>query len=666
MNKPFLMAGAAGLVLLATSSAQAQSVDYGSLQQLFGEPVTTSATGTPQRSTEAPADMQIITADEIRRSGETTIPGILQRAAGIDVLNESAGQTDVNVRGYDQGSSPRLLVLVNGRQVYQDHYGETVWSTIPVQLEEIRQIEVVKGPNAALFGFNAVSGVINIITYNPKYDDTNIATLRGGLNGQREGSLVTTFKLGPAVSARLSVGGQAQDEWKPVGTVLPASAFESPNSLKSNLDVVAQLAPKTELRVEGSWSNVQENQLVGSTYDNVKTVTTSEKATLTSDTSIGQVQGSAYSNQMNVRYPFADWYNVIDVASLQDQFKIGADNTFRIGGEFRQNTLNTSPIGGAHVSYDVLSGSGMWNWAINPQLTTTAAVRIDDLMLSRSGVFAPGVPLADNSDWNRDIVQPSVNLTVAWRPTAHDTFRLSYARGVQAPSLIEFGGLQLPITPFPHFTIDLMGNPYLKPSILSNYEAAYDHDFVVAKVGLRVFYQDWSEIKSSITGLGGLTTNPTATTNGAISYQNASNSNETGVELTASGKIPGGFNWHADTTYTDVKDSLFTGVNAVIDQVAFQETTPKFRGNVGADWEQGPWETDANLHYIGDYQFYNLVTGDLGPVKAYTNLDARVGYKFKGGFTVALSGQNLLSERQKQTTGLEAERMAQITVSKSW
>jgi len=287
-------------------------------------------------------------------------------------------------------------------------------------------------------------------------------------------------------------------------------------------------------------------------------------------------------------------------------------------------------------------------------------------MLNRAGSFAPGVPLADNSDWNRDIVQPSVNLTLAWRPTAHDTFRVSYARGVQAPSLIEFGGLQLSETPFPHFTIDLMGNPYLKPSILSNYEASYDHDFVVAKVGLRVFLQDWTDVKSSITGLGGLTINPTLTTNGAISYQNASNSTETGVELSASGKIVGGFNWHADTTYTDVKDSPFTGVNAVFDQVAFQETTPKFRGNLGVDWEQGPWETDANLHYVGDYQFYNLVTGDLGQVKAYTNLDMRVGYKFKDGITVAVSGQNLLTERQKQTTGLEAERMAQLTVSKAW
>ena len=74
--------------MLGATTAVAQSVDYGAAEQMFGEPVTTSATGSPLRSTEAPADMQIISAAEIRQSGETSIPGILQRAAGIDVLNE--------------------------------------------------------------------------------------------------------------------------------------------------------------------------------------------------------------------------------------------------------------------------------------------------------------------------------------------------------------------------------------------------------------------------------------------------------------------------------------------------------------------------------------------------------------------------------------------------
>ena len=102
--KTALFAGASVgfLILASATAASAQSIDYGAMQQLFNEPVTTSATGSPQRSTEVPVAMEIISAADIKRSGATSIPGIpgiLQRVAGVDVLNFSAGQSDVNVRG---------------------------------------------------------------------------------------------------------------------------------------------------------------------------------------------------------------------------------------------------------------------------------------------------------------------------------------------------------------------------------------------------------------------------------------------------------------------------------------------------------------------------------------------------------------------------------------
>ena len=177
------VAAALALTLGAAHGACAQSIDHGALEQLFNEPVTTSATGSPQRATDVPVDMSIITADDIKRSGATDLPTILSRVAGVDVLNWSAGDADVSVRGYNQAFSPRLLVLIDGRAIYLDDYGRTAWSNLPVTLTEIRQIEVVKGPNTALFGFNAAAGVINIITYNPLYDTINTASVNGGTQG---------------------------------------------------------------------------------------------------------------------------------------------------------------------------------------------------------------------------------------------------------------------------------------------------------------------------------------------------------------------------------------------------------------------------------------------------------------------------------------------------
>lgn len=656
--------------LLCVTAAQAQSVDYGAAEQMFGEPVTTSATGSPQRATEAPADMQIISAAEIRQSGETSIPGILQRVAGIDVLNESAGQSDVNVRGYDQANAPRLLVLINGRQVYLDHYGTTVWQTLPVQLSEIRQIEVVKGPGSALFGFNAASGVINIITYNPKFDKTNVVSARVGNNGQQSASVATTFTLGDSFFARLSAGAQKQHEWAITGALPLQSSIINPRSFNFAADTVTQIAPKTELRIEASLANSQETLLDGNSYDISKMITTSGMATLTSDTDYGMIEAKAYRNQLSAKYVMSDpinWVNTITVASLQDLFKLGADNTIRIGGEYRHNTMNTAPLTGGKVQYDVFSASGMWNWAITDQVTTTAAVRVDSLNLSRTGTFPARIPLADNNIWKRTITEPSLNFTGAWRPTATDTVRLSYARGVQAPSLIELGDMQLAQTPFPGFTIDIMGNPYLNPSIVTNYELAYDHAFSFAKVGIRLFLQDWADIKGSYNPAG-TPIAPTATTNmGIIVTHNDSNSEMKGVDATVTGKLFDNLSWRADYTYTDVKDSPFAGVSTTATSVAFQSTTPKYRGNVGLTWAQGAWEADANLHYVGSFKFYDMTDSSLQPVKAYASLSSRIAYRLEDqGVTFALSGQNLTSERQAQTRGLQAERRVQFTVSKDW
>ena len=104
-------------------NARAQSVDHGALEQLFGEPVTTSATGKPQKVSEVPANMEIITQEDIRRSGADNIPDILQFITGMDVRRFGFGETSVAVRGLNRAMNARLLVLVNGRQVYQDDYG---------------------------------------------------------------------------------------------------------------------------------------------------------------------------------------------------------------------------------------------------------------------------------------------------------------------------------------------------------------------------------------------------------------------------------------------------------------------------------------------------------------------------------------------------------------
>jgi iron complex outermembrane receptor protein len=95
--------------------------------------------------------------DDIRRSGALSISDVLQFIPGVDVRHYGLADAEVGIRGYNEPYNSRLLVLVNGRQVYSDDYGHVNWASLPVQLSEIRQIEVIKGPNSALYGFNAVA-----------------------------------------------------------------------------------------------------------------------------------------------------------------------------------------------------------------------------------------------------------------------------------------------------------------------------------------------------------------------------------------------------------------------------------------------------------------------------------------------------------------------------
>jgi len=658
---------AALLPLAVAASAHAQSIDYGSLETLFGEPVTTSATGSPQRSAEVPVDMTIISADDIKRSGAHDLPTLLGRVSGVDVLNWSSQGNDVGIRGYNQPMSPRLLVLVNGRQVYLDHYGFTAWSTIPVQLSEIRQIEVVKGPNAALFGFNAVSGVVNIITYNPKYDTVGSASVTAGSRNDREVSLVQTLRLTPKLSARISAGAAKMDEWDNTAGFASTEYWPTPSRANVNLDTVASLTDKTELRFESSYSNTQASDRV-SNYDAVysKYITGSVKLGITSETAMGLITGSAYRNTLRVTnylgVPII-LRNTISVYQVQDLFKVGP-HTFRLGVEYRNNQMPTTPLAGGEVSYRVLAPSAMWNWAISDTVSTAVAVRSDNVSLKRTGTFPAGFPLADNANWDRDFSTLSYNAGLVWRLSEKDTVRLMGARGVQAPTLIELGGFQLTV-PVPFLgSLAVMGNPGIAPSIVKNVEASYDHSFKAAKIGLRLFSQSTDKVKGQPDSTN-LFQFPTMTTYAAIAWANTANSKMTGYEISASGKLGAAGHWSGDYTGTDIKDTAIGGASLVESRTDFARLSPKVRANLNVGWAGGKWTLDAFIHHTGRFETFAPTTYAVVKIPAYTTLAANVGYKVGHDMTVSVSGQNL-GGAHVQTAGFKTPSTVFVSLSKRW
>lgn len=136
------------------------------LQSAYQRQVVT-ASRYSQDPLRAPSSITIVTAEDIRTSGATSLPQVLRQVPGIDVMELSAGNQELSIRGFNRRFSNKVVVLLDGRSVYQDFAGATIWAYIPVTLEEIERIEVVRGVGSALYGANAFAGVINIITRQP-------------------------------------------------------------------------------------------------------------------------------------------------------------------------------------------------------------------------------------------------------------------------------------------------------------------------------------------------------------------------------------------------------------------------------------------------------------------------------------------------------------------
>jgi iron complex outermembrane receptor protein len=135
----------------------------------------------PEKLSETASAIQVITQEEIRRSGVTSIPEALRLASNLQVAQVDARQWAITARGFNSTTADKLLVMIDGRSVYTPLYSGVFWDVQDLMLEDVDRIEVISGPGGTVWGANAVNGVINIITKNAK--ETPGWLLSGGGGG---------------------------------------------------------------------------------------------------------------------------------------------------------------------------------------------------------------------------------------------------------------------------------------------------------------------------------------------------------------------------------------------------------------------------------------------------------------------------------------------------
>jgi iron complex outermembrane recepter protein len=173
-----------------------------SLEQL-GDIEVTSVSRKPEKQFHAAAAVHVITQDDIRRSGATSIPDVLRLSPGVEVARVNANQWAVGIRGFGSRLSRAVLVLIDGRAVYNPLFAGTYWEVQDTMLEDIERIEVVRGPGGALWGANAVNGVINIITRSAKETQGGLVTAGGGSEERGFGSVRYGGRIGPKAHYRV-------------------------------------------------------------------------------------------------------------------------------------------------------------------------------------------------------------------------------------------------------------------------------------------------------------------------------------------------------------------------------------------------------------------------------------------------------------------------------
>lgn len=152
------------LVLAPEAEAQTTQALKGlTIEQLMQIDVTL-ATRTPEPVATAPTAISILTGDDIRRAGITTLADAVALADGVHVARFNNGTWSVTARGFAAVTANKMLVMIDGRTVYSLLFTGVFWNALDYELEDIDRIEVVRGPGATLWGANAVNGVINIVT----------------------------------------------------------------------------------------------------------------------------------------------------------------------------------------------------------------------------------------------------------------------------------------------------------------------------------------------------------------------------------------------------------------------------------------------------------------------------------------------------------------------
>lgn len=619
-----------------------------SLEQLMSIKVT-SVSKKEETLSQTAAAVSVITQDDIRRSGSTTIPDALRLAPGVDVGRVDSHEWAVGVRGLNDTFSSSLLTLIDGRSIYSPLFSGTFWQAQDVVMEDIERIEVVRGPGATLWGANAFNGVISVVTKPASETQGVLVSSGSGSEEYAAESVRYGGKLGDNTYYRVYAkyndwgeldrvnGAPADDAWwkMQTGFRLDHEPSEADHfTLQGDLyhmdadqaiPVVSLAQPGVNSQ-PGMWRQTGGNMLGRWTHD------FSEQSDFTLQT---------YYDGEQLDLPLLhETRNTLDLDARQ-RFQLGSRQEVVWGGGYR---LNASDLNGDYAVglLDTTPQEQIFNIFGQDEIT----------LLPDTLRFTLGTKLEHNNftgfEW-----EPGARL--AWTPTEKQTFWASVSRAVRTPSEIErYGMLNLAVLPAipprPETLVTILGDPDFSSEELIAYELGYRTQpldqlsldltaFVHSYRGLRgasdsINYSHYPSYLQSVTVIA-----------------NSVSGETYGTELAATWQVTG--RWRLTGTYSLLESDLgqppdnITGqtvtysVHAPEQQVSLRSSLdvtkdidfdlgPRFVGRTGASGIYFPGSTTA------------------GPIPSYFTFDARLAWRASDSLEISIVGQNLVDSPHRE------------------
>jgi iron complex outermembrane receptor protein len=599
------------------ASAQAQPASRAGLADLSLEELAnlkvTSVSRRAEPLSAAPASIFVITSDDIRRSGATSLPEALRLAPSLHVARVDARQYAISARGFNSTVANKLLVLIDGRAVYTPLFSGVFWDAQDTLLEDIERIEVISGPAGTLWGANAVNGVINVIT--KQATDTR-GTLAYAGGGNEESGLGTRHGL------RLDNGGGLRVYGKGFGrdSTVRASGADVPDQWQSG-----------QAGFRADWgAGTDSYTLQGDAYQGKADQAAPGDIRISGGNLLARWQRQlAGGDRVQVQAYFDNTHRDLPgtLAERLDTYDIEFQHALAVG---RDHLLAWG--GGHRMARDRVTNMGVQFLPATRDLNWTNVFVQDEYRWSDALRFTAGVK-AEHNPYTGTELLPSARL--AWRLDESRLLWAAASRAVRAPSRIdrEF------------FIPGLAGGPDFRSEISKVFEIGYRSQASTrASYSITAFHSLHEHLRSiEGTVLG-----------------NRMEGESTGLEAWGKLQITPRWRLSAGGTLLDQDLRLEPG-SSDTRGVSAAGNDPKRQFSLRSSHELGAGrELDLLVRYVS-------ALPDPA-VPSYTAFDARYAWRPRAGLELSVSVQNLFDERHPEfgSAGSRAEIERGVFVKATW